>query len=78
MKWLLILLLAGCATKPITADKPVYAPCVKDVPARPVETFGEGEYPGEVQASKSAVIDLSTWKKYALQLEGVIAGCVPK
>jgi hypothetical protein len=79
MKYLLLILLAGCATKPATVEVkvPVYVSCVKAVPARPAfaapvlsTDASEGE--------KVLAIANDTLRhfKYEAQLEAVIAGCL--
>lgn len=75
---ILCLALAGCGSslpKPIEVQVPVTVPCVRDVPARPVSTFGTGAWPGDKAAAQAALIDASAWEGYATKLEVVIAGC---
>jgi len=72
---ILCLLLAGCATKPAAVPVPVVVGCVGEVPARPVNTFGAGVYPGDKAAAQAALIDSALWESYALKLEVIIAGC---
>ena len=72
---ILCLLLAGCATRPTPAPVPVAVGCVGAVPARPLNTFGAGAYPGDKAAAQAALIDGAAWEGYALQLEVIIAGC---
>lgn len=69
------LLLAGCGTEPQKIPMPVAVGCVGAVPARPVNTFGAGAYPGDKAAAQSALIDSAAWEGYALQLEVIIVGC---
>lgn len=72
----LILLLAGCATKPpIEVKIPVTVPCVGELPARPGSTFGAGKWPGDKAAAQAALIDAALWQGYATKLEVVVAGC---
>lgn len=82
MKLILIalaLLLTGCAsTKPPTVSIPVAAGCVGELPARPVNAFGTGAYPGDKAAAQSALVDSAAWEGYATKLEVVIAGCPAK
>lgn len=79
MKWLLLLMLAGCAAeKPVTAEVPVYSPCVTKTPPRPVPKFGAGEYPGDKAAAQAALLDAAAWEWYATLLEIQLAGCVSK
>jgi starvation-inducible outer membrane lipoprotein len=77
---ILCLLLTGCATapKPVTVEIPVTVPCVGELPARPVNTFGTGAYPGDKAAAQAALIDSAAWEGYATKLEVVIAGCPAK
>lgn len=72
---ILCLLLAGCATRLPTVSVPVMVGCVGAVPARPLNTFGAGAYPGDKAAAKAALIDAAAWEGYATKLEVVIAGC---
>lgn len=72
---ILCLLLAGCATEPQKVSVPVTVGCVGQVPARPVNTFGAGAYPGDKVAAQAALIDSAAWEGYATKLEVVIAGC---
>jgi len=71
----LCLLLAGCAAEPQKISVPVAAGCVGAVPARPINTFGAGVYPGDKAAAQAALIDGAAWEGYALKLEVIIAGC---
>ena len=78
MKWLLILLLAGCATKPATVEVkvPVYVPCAKAVP-RPV--FAAMALPADASEGEKVLAlarDTLLHFKYGAQLEAVIAGCL--
>lgn len=74
---ILCLLLAGCAATPEgeRVEIPVAVPCVGEVPARPVNTFGTGAYPGDKAAAQAALIDAAAWEGYATKLEVIIAGC---
>lgn len=70
---------AGCASTRdagIPASVPVAVGCVGAVPARPVNTFGVGAYPGDKAAAQAALIDGAAWEGYALKLEVAIAGCL--
>ena len=79
MKWLILLLLTGCATKAPTTQEvkiPVYTPCVKAVPARP--TFATRTLtPDSSDGEKVLAIarDLPMHLKYEGELEAVIEGC---
>jgi hypothetical protein len=75
-----LLLLVGCSTAPKcepapVVETPVAAPCVGDVPARPVASFNVGPYPGEKMAAQAALVDAAAWEGYAISLEAVVAGC---
>ena len=72
---ILCLLLAGCASEPQKIPMPVTVGCVGKEPARPVNSFGAGIYPGDKAAAQAALIDASAWEGYALKLEVIIAGC---
>lgn len=76
--FVLALALAGCASTRdagIPASVPVVVGCVGAVPARPVNTFGAGAYPGDKAAAQAALIDSAAWETYALTLELAVAGC---
>ena len=72
---ILVLVLAGCATRPDAVPVPVAVGCVGELPARPVNSFGAGAYPGDKAAAQAALIDSAAWEGYATKLEVVIAGC---
>lgn len=79
MRWLLILLLAGCATPPATVEVkvPVYVSCVKAKPARPAFAFPV--LPGDASEGEKVLAlarDTLLHFKYQAQLEAVIAGCM--
>ncbi|MYM37274.1 hypothetical protein GTP38_23385 [Duganella sp. FT94W] len=77
------LALVGCASVPAV---PVPAPvkvavavgCLGEIPARPINTFNRGIYPGDSAAAKAALIDAAAWEGYALSLEVAQAGCEKK
>jgi starvation-inducible outer membrane lipoprotein len=73
-------LLTGCAStpKPEAVNIPVVVGCVGELPARPVNTFGAGAYPGGKGAAQVALVDSAAWEGYATKLEVVIAGCPAK
>lgn len=76
MKWLLVLLLVGCASKPLEVKIPVYVPCVKDKPARPAyETEKLTAASSDGEKVLALARDKPTHLKYEGQLEAVIAGC---
>jgi len=72
---ILCLLLAGCAVEQRKVPIPVTVGCVGAVPARPVNTFGTGAYPGNKAAAQAALIDATAWEGYATKLEVIVAGC---
>ena len=79
MRWLLILLLAGCATKPPTVEVkvPVYVSCVKEKPARPAFAFPVlADDASEGEKVLAMARDTLLHFKYEAQLEAVIAGCL--
>lgn len=80
MKYLILLLLAGCATKAPTTQAvkiPVFTSCVKLVPARP-EFATRALTLNSSDGEKVLAIarDLPMHLKYEGQLEAVIAGCL--
>lgn len=70
--------LAGCGAAPVKVNIPVAVGCLGDVPARPVNTFGTGPYPGDKAAAQAALQDSSAWEGYATSLEAAMAGCEKK
>lgn len=78
MKWLLVLMLVGCAAKPITQEVkiPVYVACVKNKPTRPAyETEKLTAAASDGEKVLALARDKPTHLKYEGQLEAVIAGC---
>ncbi len=84
MKMLMIcavLALGGCALAPTKCEPPqevkvpVAVGCLGDAPARPVNSYGVGAYPGDGAAAKAAVVDAAAWEGYAVGLEAAQAGC---
>lgn len=80
MKWILLtILLAGCAGPvPMTqrVDVPVYVPCVKERPQRPVFEFDKLD--AGVSDGRKVVALARDWargRKYEGELEAVVAGC---
>ncbi|PLY41144.1 hypothetical protein CSZ94_17085 [Janthinobacterium sp. ROICE36] len=80
MKWMLVLLLAGCGSAPLAPQRvevPVFTPCVKAVPKRPVYEFDQL---APVATDGEIVLALARdWlqgRKYEGELEVVIAGCI--
>ena len=77
MKWMLVLVLAGCGSAPQLVEVPVFTPCVKEVPQRPAYEFdklGPAESDGEIVLALAR--DWPRGRKYEMELEAVIAGCV--
>ena len=81
MKWMLALVLAGCGSAPLAPQRvevPVFTPCVKVVPQRPAYEFDQLEpaaADGEIVLALAR--DLPRARKYEVELEAVIAGCIP-
>lgn len=75
----IIVLLAGCGTAPPATqivEVPVYAPCVKDVPARPEYEFDK--LPLAAPAGEKVLALARDWlrgRKYEGELEANLAGC---
>lgn len=79
MKYLLLLLLAGCAAKPATQEVmiPVYTKCVVAMPIKPafeVLKLGNGVSDGEKILAISR--DTPLHFKYEGLLEAALAGCL--
>lgn len=79
MKYLLLLLLAGCATKPATetVKVPVYTKCITAMPIKPtfeVQTLGTGASDGEKVLAIAR--DTPLHFKYEGLLEAALAGCL--
>lgn len=72
-------LLAGCGTTPQATqivEVPVYTPCVKDAPARPVYEFDK--LPLDAPAGEKVLALARDWtrgRKYEGELESELAGC---
>lgn len=77
MKWLLPLLLAGCAgvQVPETVYVPVHTPCVGKVPEAPESEFSKSGGKSVFEQVRSLLIDREQDKLYKAELEAVIAGC---
>jgi hypothetical protein len=77
-RFLLPIVLAGCASHPVTqvVKVPVYTPCVKAVPAKPV-LASRGLAPDASDGEKVLAItrDLLASLKYEGVLEAVVEGC---
>ena len=80
MKWLLILVLAGCGSAPLApqlVEIPVFTPCVKSLPQRPAYEFDQltpEATDGEIILALAR--DWPRGRKYEVELEAVIAGCI--
>ena len=80
MKWMLVLLLAGCGSAPSAPQRveiPVFTPCVKVVPQRPAYEFGQlapAATDGEIVLALAR--DWPRGRKYEVELEAAIAGCI--
>ena len=79
MKWMLVLMLAGCASPPpdpVRVEIPVFTPCVKVVPQRPAYEFDQlapAATDGEIVLALAR--DWLRGRTYEAQLEAVVAGC---
>jgi len=77
---ILAVLLAGCASAPPVPQRveiPVFTPCVKEVPERPVYEFDRlpaGATDGEIILALAR--DWTRGRKYESDLEAAIAGCL--
>jgi len=80
MKWMLVVVLAGCASvspAPQLVEVPVFAPCVKSMPQRPAYEFDQlapAATDGEIVLALAR--DWLRGRPYEAQLEAVIAGCI--
>ena len=81
MKWMLVLALAGCSSAPMMPQRvevPVFTPCVTVVPKRPAYEFDQlapAATDGEIVLALAR--DWPRGRKYVVELEAVIAGCIP-
>lgn len=79
MKWMLVLLLAGCASAPPAVqlvEVPVFTPCVKTVPQRPVYEFDR--LTPEATDGEMVLALARDWprgRRYEGELEAIIARC---
>lgn len=69
---LVALLLSGCVT---VKEVPILVPCLGEAPKQPIYRYGQGAYPGEVEAVKMLIADMLDAKQYALELQAQHAGC---
>jgi hypothetical protein len=73
------MLLAGCASAPPALQRveiPVFTPCVKSMPQRPVYEFDK--LPSTATDGEIILALARDWprgRKYEVELEAVIAGC---
>ena len=80
MKWLLVLVLAGCGSAPLApqlVEIPVFTPCVKSMPQRPAYEFDQltpEAADGEIILALAR--DWPRGRKYEVELEAIIAGCI--
>jgi hypothetical protein len=80
MKWMLVLLLAGCGSAPLApplVKVPVFTPCVKVAPQRPAYEFDQlrpSASDGEIVLALAR--DWPRGRAYEAKLEAIIAGCL--
>ena len=80
MKWMLVLMLAGCGSTPpapVRVEVPVMVPCVGEVPPRPAYEFDK--LPSTATDGEIVLALARYWprgRKYEVELEAVIAGCI--
>ena len=80
MKWMLVLMLAGCGSAPLAPQRvevPVFTPCVKVAPQRPVYEFDRlppAATDGEIILALAR--DWPRGRAYEAKLEAIIAGCL--
>ncbi|MGV8867626.1 MAG: hypothetical protein ACOH2S_11935 [Janthinobacterium svalbardensis] len=81
MKWVLVLVLAGCGSVPPVpqrVDVPVFTACVKVVPKRPAYEFDQlAPLAADGEIVLALARDWPRGRKYEAELEAVIAGCIP-
>ena len=79
MKWMLVLMLAGCGSAPPAPQRvevPVFSPCVKVAPQRPVYDFDK--LPSMATDGEMVLALARDWprgRRYEGELEAVINGC---
>lgn len=79
MKWMLVLMLVGCASAPLVPQRvevPVFIPCVKTASQRPVYEFDQlapSSTDGDIILALAR--DWPRSKKYEGELEAIIEGC---
>ena len=79
MKWMLVLVLAGCGSAPLApqlVEIPVFTPCVMSMPQRPAYEFDQltpVATDGEIVLALAR--DWPRGREYEGELEAVVAGC---
>ena len=79
MKWMLVLLLAGCGSVPPAVQRvevPVFTPCVKEVPQRPAYEFDR--LPAMATDGEIVLALARDWirgRQYEGQLEVTLSRC---
>lgn len=74
-------ILAGCATDPVTQEIVtvrvlVREPCIQSAPTQPEYFTGKGEYPGEKDAAHILANDFEKAEQYGRNWEAAAAGCI--
>lgn len=76
---LVMLALAGCATRTVvetvTVKVPVAVMCLKEAPGKPVYGTGKGVYPGDKEAAAILASDFEKAEQYGRAWEAAAAGC---
>lgn len=79
MKWMLVLVLAGCGSAPLAPQRvevPVFALCVKTVPQRPAYEFDKlAPRATDGEMALALARDWLRARKYENVLEAIIQGC---
>lgn len=79
MKWMILLMLAGCAAKPPTTQEvkvPVRVPCVGTVPPAPAFEFDKlTSAASDGEKVLALARDWPRGRKYEGELEAVVTGC---
>ena len=81
MNWMLVLVLAGCGSAPLAPQRvevPVFTSCVETMPKRPAYEFDQltpAVTDGEIVLALAR--DWTRGRKYEVELEAVIVGCIP-
>ncbi|SDM76998.1 hypothetical protein SAMN05216517_106100 [Janthinobacterium sp. OK676] len=79
MKWMLVLVLAGCGSAPPAphpVEIPVFTPCVKSVPQRPAYEFDK--LPSTATDGEIVLALVRDWirgRQYEGQLEATLSAC---